>query len=92
MLAALLGAGFPDTDVDAIGVLEGRVPNLREFLESQGIPHVDAVYYNHCFQDGGILLIIRTPTACDERSVLEVVLRHDGILPPSGELRTVAVH
>ena len=91
-VTALLGAGFPDTDVDAIGVLEGRAPDLREFLESQGIPHVDAVYYNNCFQDGGILLIIRTPTACAERNVLEVVLRHGGILPPSCELRTAAVH
>jgi hypothetical protein len=90
-VTALLCAGFPDTDVYAVGVLEGRAPDLRDFLDGLGIPGVDTVYYNNCFQDGAVLLIVCTQTACDERSALEVILRHGGILPPSSELRSNAV-
>jgi hypothetical protein len=90
-VTALLRAGFPDTDVYAVGVLAGRAPDLRDFLSSLGIPGVDTVYYNNCFQDGAVLLIIRTETAGDERSALEVILRYGGILPPSCELRSNAV-
>jgi hypothetical protein len=90
-VTALLRAGFPDTDVYAVGVLEGRAPDLRDFLDGLGIPGVDTVYYNNCFQDGAVLLIVCTQTACDERSALEVILRHGGILPPSCEFRSNAV-
>jgi hypothetical protein len=90
-VTALLRAGFPDTDVYAVGVLEGRAPDLRDFLDSLGIPGDDTVYYNNCFQDGAVLLIIGTQSACDERSALEVILWHGGILAPSYELRSIAV-
>ena len=86
-VTALLSAGFPDTDVYAIGVLEGRAPDLRDFLGTLGIPGVDTSYFNNCFQEGAVLLIIRSQTAFDERSALDVILRHGGILPPSCELR-----
>lgn len=90
-VTALLSAGFPDTDVYAIGVLEGRAPDLRDFLDTLGIPGVDTAYFNNCFQDGAVLLIIRTQTASDERCALDVILQHGGILPPSNELRSNAV-
>ena len=65
----------------SIGVLEGRAPDLRDFLDTLGVPGVDTAYFNNCFQDGAVLLIIRTRTAFDERSALDVILRHGGILP-----------
>ena len=43
-VTALLRAGFPDSDVYAVGVLEGRTPDLRDFLNSLGIPGVDTVW------------------------------------------------
>jgi hypothetical protein len=90
-VTALLRAGFPDSYVYAVGVLEGRTPDLSDFLDSLGIPGVDTVYYNNCFQDGAVLLIVSTQTTCEERSALEVMLRHGGILPPSCEFRSHAV-
>jgi hypothetical protein len=89
-VTALLRVGFPDTDVYAVGVLTGPVPDLTDFLASLGIPAVDALFYNDCFQDGAILVIIRSRAPRDERRAREVMLRHGGVLPPSCQLLSSA--
>ena len=87
----LLRAGFRDADIDAIGVLTGSAPNLSDCLATLGISAIDAVYFNDCFQDGAVLLIIRVHTPRDERTALKVISRHGGILPPSHEVLRTAV-
>jgi hypothetical protein len=90
-MTALSRAGFSDTDVYAVGVLAGRAPDLKDFLDSLGIPAVDAVYYQDCFQDGAVLLIIAAQVSGVRRKALDVIVRHGGILPPSCELLRTAV-
>ena len=87
----LLREGFPDADVYVVGVLTGSAPDLRDFLANLGIPTADAVYFNNCFQDGAVLLIIRIQAPRDERKALKAILRHGGILPPSYEELSTAV-
>lgn len=84
-VTGLLRAGFCETDVYAVGVLAGQAPNLREFLDSLDIPAIDAAYYNDCFQDGAVLLIVGAYVSSDKRRALDVIQRHGGILPPSCE-------
>jgi hypothetical protein len=84
-ITALLGIGFADTDIDAIGVLEGQAPDLRGFLASLGLPPADATYYNDCFQDGAVLLVIRAQPP-DHQIALEVMRRHGGMAPPSSRI------
>ena len=90
-VTALLRAGFPDTNIYAVGVLAGRAPDLNTFLRSLGIPPADASYYNDCFQDGAVLLIIGAQVSADKRRATEVILRHGGIFPPTRELLRAAV-
>jgi len=78
----LLDAGFSERDVSAVGVLTGPAPDLGDFFASHSIPAADSSYFNECFKDGAIVLIIRAPTARDKRRALEVVRRSGGILPP----------
>jgi hypothetical protein len=88
---ALLGAGFSDSDLYAVGVLAGRAPDLRDFLDTIGMPEREAAYYNDCFQDGAVLLVVATHVSGDQRRALDVILRHGGTLPPSCELLRTAV-
>jgi hypothetical protein len=90
-VTALLRSGFAESDVHVVGVLGGRAPDLTQFFLSMGITVVDATYYNSCFQDGAMLLIVRAQPPCDEQSALEVIRRHGGISPPSYELQTTTV-
>jgi hypothetical protein len=90
-LTELLRLGFPDTDVYAVGVLTGSAPDLSVFLANLEIPNADATYFNDCFQDGAVLLIIRIHTPRDQRRALTAILRHGGVLPPSYELLTTSV-
>ena len=87
----LLRVGFPDTDVYAVGVLIGSAPDLSDFLANLDIPATDAIYFNDCFQDGAVLLIIRIRTPRDKRRAVRAILRHGGILPPSYEVLSTAV-
>jgi hypothetical protein len=84
-VTTLLHIGFADDEVDAVGVLGGRPPDLSEFLFGMGIPVVDAIYYNNCFQDGAVLLIVRTHPDHRRRIALEVIRGHGGILHPTCE-------
>lgn len=89
-ITALLRVGFPDTDVSAVGVLTGPAPDLRDLLASLRIPTVDTNYYNDCFQDGAVLIIVQAHTPYDRCRALEVIRRHGGFLPPSCVLLTAA--
>jgi hypothetical protein len=79
---ALSRAGFADENIDVIGVLTGDAPDFSKFLASMGMPEGDAVYYNECFQDGAVLLLVRTQP-WEEPVALDVMRRHGGLLPPS---------
>jgi|SRR5215469_7451065 len=81
-IEALLRSGFTDADIDAVGVLSGSAFDFTRFLDSVGVPRVDALYYNDCLQDGAVLLIIRTHHR-KRQTAAEVVWRHGGMLPPS---------
>jgi hypothetical protein len=86
VVSRLMNLGFSDRDVCAIGVLTGRAPNLDDVFASYCIPAIDCCYFNECFKDGAIVLIIRAHTASDKRRALDVVRRSGGILPPSSGL------
>ena len=73
------------------GVLAGHAPDLQDFLDSLGISAADAAYYNDCFQDGAVLLIVGSQVSGDQRRALDLILRHGGILPPSCELLRTAM-
>jgi hypothetical protein len=79
---ALSLTGFADSDIDAVGVLAGAAPDLSGFFASVGIPELDAVYYNECFQDGAVLLLIRA-RPWEQPIAIDVIRRHGGLLPPS---------
>jgi hypothetical protein len=81
-VTTLLHIGFADDEVDAVGVLGGGSPDLSEFLFGMGIPVLDAIYYNNCFQDGAVLLIVRTHYN-RKRIAFEVIRGHAGILHPT---------
>ena len=66
-MTALLRAGFSDTDLYAVGVLAGHAPDLHDFLDSLGISAADAAYYNDCFQDGAVLLIVGAQVSGDQQ-------------------------
>jgi hypothetical protein len=83
-VTALLHLGFADADIDAVGVLSGAAPDLSGFFASVGVPHVDAAYYNDCFQDGAVLVIIRARPGEQHRAI-EVLRYCGGVLPPSYE-------
>jgi hypothetical protein len=81
-IEALLHTGFTDDDIEAVGVLSGSAFDFTGFLDSVGLPRVDAVYYNDCLQDGAVLLIVRSHHQ-KRHTAAELVWRHGGILPPS---------
>jgi hypothetical protein len=87
----LLSAGIPETDIDAVGILTGSAPDLSDFLTNLGIPTPDAVYYNDCFQDGAVLVIVHTHMPSNRRRALKVISRHGGIFPQRDEVLSTAV-
>lgn len=81
--------GVSDTAIDTVGVLAGSAPDLSGFLASLGIPECDATYYNDCFEDGAMLLVIRAQP-WEHHKAIEVIQKHGGMLPPSHPLHVVA--
>lgn len=79
-IEALLHTGFTDADIEAVGVLSGSEVDVTGFLDSVGLPRVDASYYNDCLQDGAVLLIVRAHHQ-KGHTAAEVVSRHGGMLP-----------
>ena len=78
-IEALLRIGFCDSDILAVGILEGRAPDLCEFLASVGLPSLEAAYYNSCFQDGAVLLMVYLSLPANEQLALDVIRRHGGL-------------
>jgi len=80
-VGALLKVGFSDSDVYAVGVLSGAVPDFGELLESVGISAKDAEYYRECFQDGAILLAVHAHSMAQKCQAREILENHGGVRP-----------
>ena len=89
-VTALLRIGFADADIDAVGVLSGPTPDLSGFFASLGVPRVEAAYYNDCFQDGAVLVLIRALPR-EQQIATEVVRLHGGLLSPSYQNQVATV-
>jgi len=89
-VTALLRIGFADADIDAVGVLSGPTPDLSGFFASLGVPRVEAAYYNDCFQDGAVLVLIRALPR-EQQIATEVVRLHGGLLSPSYQIQIATV-
>jgi hypothetical protein len=81
--------GVSDSAIDTVGVLAGSTSDLSPFLASLGIPECDATYYNDCFEDGAVLLLVRA-RPCEHRTAIDIIQKHGGMLPPSHPLHVVA--
>src|SRR5438045_498447 len=60
----LTESGFADHEIDLLGVLSGRPPNLIWFLRNLGLPHHHAEYCNACLSEGAVLVMVQTPPSC----------------------------
>jgi hypothetical protein len=80
---ALFRSGFADHDIDAIGVLSGRAPDFSGVLFAMGMTQEDAMFYNDCLSDGGVLVIVRTDSALRANIASRALKQHGGILAPS---------
>lgn len=78
---ALTQVGFQDADIDLVGVLAGSAPNVRWFYKI-GVPLEHALYYQSCFEDGGVLLFVRVGQRVCKQIALAVLEQEGGILPP----------
>jgi hypothetical protein len=79
-ITTLIRDGFSECETDAIAVLCGRAPDLTDLLFSMGIERGKAIFYNHCFANGAILLIVRTEAGRRARIALNTLRRHGGIV------------
>ncbi len=83
-IRTLIESGFADHEIDLLGVLSGRPPNLIWFLRNLGLPHEQAEYCNACLSEGAVLVMVQTPPSCPSRRrkiALEVLKQHGGVLP-----------
>ena len=72
----LVGEGFSQDQIDAIGVLCGRAPDLTDWLFAMGLEQQDTIFCNDCFADGATLLVVRTERGTRARIALKAVRRH----------------
>jgi hypothetical protein len=82
---ALFRSGFADHDIEAIGVLSGRAPDFSGVLFAMGMTQEDAMFYNDCLTDGGVLVIVRTDSALRANIASRALKQHGGILAPRKE-------
>lgn len=85
-IAALMRGGFSEYEIDALGVLCGRAPDLTDLLFSMGVERERAIFYNDCFADGAMLLIVCTKPGRRARSALKIMRQHGCIVPAHKEL------
>jgi len=78
---ALNESGFDDEDIDLVGVLGGQAPDLNWFLLGMGIPADHAAYCNARFEDGAILVMVRTPPSQRKQVAQKLLKRYGGTLP-----------
>jgi hypothetical protein len=84
-ISALVGIGFAEHDIYALGVMSGGAPNIGDVLLAMGIPLDDASFYSHCLGDGAMLLIVHTGPGHNKKAALEVLERHGGVFPPAAK-------
>jgi len=77
--AALTKNGFSEWEIEEIGVVCGRAPDLTDSLLSLGIARDQAILYGDCFADGGMLLIVRPELRGRAGIALKTLARHGGI-------------
>ena len=80
---ALTQAGFAESDLELVGVLDGQFPSLKRFCCNMGMPAEHASYYQACFEDGGALLVVRTHQRTDSQAALALLRLCGGIFPPT---------
>src|ERR1700756_41939 len=80
-IAALMRGGFSEYEIDALGVLCGRAPDLTDLLLSMGVERERAIFYNDCFADGAMLLIVFTKPGRRARSALDIMRQLGCIVP-----------
>jgi hypothetical protein len=78
---ALNASGFEDDDIELIGVLSGRAPDLEMVLLGMGIPASHADYCNACFEHGAVLVSVRTLPTHRRKIALKLLKQHGGTLP-----------
>jgi len=78
---ALNESGFDDEDIDLVGVLGGQAPDLNWFLLGMGIPADQGAYCNACFEEGAILVMVRTPPSQRKQVAQKLLKQHGGTLP-----------
>ena len=78
---ALNDSGFEDHDIDLIGILSGRAPDLSWFLVGMGVPPAETEYYNTCMENGGVLVLVRTLASYRRSLARRVLRRHGGTFP-----------
>lgn len=85
-IAALVRGGFSECEIHALGVLCGRAPDLTDWLFSMGVERERAIFYNDCFADGAMLLIVCTKPGRRARNALNIMRQHGCIVPAHSEL------
>ena len=90
-IAALMRGGFSEYEIDALGVLCGRAPDLTDLLLSMGVERESAIFYNDCFADGAMLLIVYTKSGSRARTALNIMRQHGCIVPAHKKLYEYAV-
>ena len=82
-LQALNEAGLEDSDLELIGVLAGGIPDLTGFLSKTGVPGEHAAYYQTCFEDGGVLILVHARQPALQKKALAVLKEQGGTVAPS---------
>ena len=78
---ALNDHGFDDDDIDLIGILSGRAPDLSWFLRDMGVPDDHASYYNAYLGEGAIVVMVRTEESRNRDVAVRLLRRHGGTFP-----------
>jgi hypothetical protein len=85
-IAALMRGGFSEFEIDALGVLCGRAPDLTDLPFSMGVERERAIFYNDCFADEAMLLIVCTKPGRRAGNALNIMRQHGCIVPAHKEL------
>ena len=80
---ALNQVGFEDSDVEVVGILAGRVPDLTGFLYETGVPLEHTPFYRACLDEGGVLVIVRAPQLARKNKALAVLTQEGGTFAPA---------
>lgn len=82
-IKALNQVGFEDNDVELFGVLAGHMPDLTHFLRQKGVPLEHALYYQACFEEGGLLVMVHARRSARQKTAVAVLKQLGGIFAPA---------